>query len=164
MHLDGLIYQLPKTLKALIGVFIITLSIGFYTGLAFVNETTDFSSNGIVENYTGNEHNENAVEMKFKKSKREMITLVHNHILSLSVIFFILGSLVSITALPTKFKRFLIIEPLLSLIFTFGGLFLLWDGLLWMKYIVMLSGLLMTLSFVLATGIIFYQLIFPKKN
>jgi len=164
MQLNGLIYQLPTSLKVLIGTFVITLSIGFYTGIAFVDETTSFSAKGIVENYTGNENNKNAVDMKFKKSKREMITLVHNHILSLSVIFFILGALVSITKLPTKFKRFLMIEPLLSLIVTFGGLFLLWDGFLWMKYIVMLSGLLMTISFVLATSIIFYQLVFPKKE
>ena len=57
MQLNGLIKTLPKELKLLIGAFIIVLSIGFYTGLLFVGETSSTSPNGIEEQYLGNEEN-----------------------------------------------------------------------------------------------------------
>ena len=37
MMLNGRIQSLPKELKLLIGIFLVVLSIGFYTGLLFVN-------------------------------------------------------------------------------------------------------------------------------
>ena len=162
MQLNGLIYSLPKDLKLLISAFIIVLSIGFYTGLLFVGETSTPNPNGIEEQYLGNENDEEADIMKFKKSDKEMLTLVHNHILSMSIIFFLLGLIVSITNLSRKLKLFLIIEPFISVILTFGGLYFLWKGALWMTYIVMFSGVLMTLTFTLAIAIILYQLF--KQN
>jgi len=158
MQLNGLIQTFPKELKLLIGVFIIVLSIGFYTGLLFVGETSSANPDGIEEQYLGNETDEDAMIMKFKKSETEMLSLVHSHILSMSIIFFLVGLLLSITKLNKKLKLFLMIEPFLSVILTFGGLFLLWKGLLWMKYIVVFSGTLMTLSFTLSIIIILSQL------
>ncbi|WP_396600504.1 hypothetical protein [Algibacter sp. R77976] len=159
MQLNGLILTLPKEIKVLIGAFIIVLSIGFYTGLLFVGETSSANPHGIEEQYLGNENDENAEVMRFKKSPKEMLTLVHNHILSMSIIFFLVGLLVSITKLNKKLKMVLIVEPFISVILTFGGLYLLWTGLLWMKYIVMFSGLLMTLTFTVSTLIILKQLL-----
>ena len=158
MQLNGLIITLPKEIKLLIGAFVILLSIGFYTGLLFVGETSSANPNGIEEHYLGNEDDENADVMRFKKSDQEMLTLVHNHILSMSIIFFLVGGLVSITKLNRKLKLFLIIEPFVSVLLTFGGLYLLWIGVLWMKYIVMFSGFLMTITFTTSTVIIFKQL------
>ena len=158
MQLNGLIQTFPNELKLLIGVFIIVLSIGFYTGLLFVGETSSANPDGIEEQYLGNETDEDTMIMKFKKSETEMLSLVHSHILSMSIIFFLVGLLLSITKLNKKLKLFLMIEPFLSVILTFGGLFLLWRGLLWMKYIVVFSGTLMTLSFTLSIIIILSQL------
>lgn len=159
MQLNGLILTLPKELKALIAVFVVVLSIGFYTGLLFVGETSSANPNGIEEQYLGNENDENATVMRFKKSNQEMLTLVHNHILSMSIIFFLLGVLVSITKLNKKLKLFLMMEPFLSVIFTFGGLYFLWSGMLWMKYIVMFSGVLMVLTYTSSVVIILKQLL-----
>ena len=162
MQLNGLILTLPRELRLLIGAFIIVLSIGFYTGLLFVGETSSANPNGIEEQYLGNEADEDAEVMHFKKSDQEMLTLVHNHILSMSIIFFLLGVLVAITKLNKKLKLFLMIEPFLSVVLTFGGLYLLWSGLLWMKYIVMISGILMTLTFTFSILVILKQL-FQKE-
>lgn len=162
MQLNGLIQTLPKELKLLIGAFIIVLSIGFYIGLLFVGETSSANPNGIEEQYLGNEVNESAKVMKFKKSEKEMLNLVHNHVLSMSLIFFLVGLILCITQLNKNLKLFLIIEPFVSVILTFGGIYLLWKGLLWMKYVVMISGTLMTFSFVISTFIILFQLF--KKN
>ncbi|WP_338356277.1 hypothetical protein [Yeosuana marina] len=159
MQLNGFIYTLPKELKLLIAVFVIVLSIGFFSGLLFVGETSSVDPNGIEEQYLGNEDDENAEVMKFKKSDKEMLSIVHSHILSMSVIFFLLGILISITKLSGKLKLFLMTEPLLSVLLTFGGLFMLWEGIIWMKYIVMISGTLMTLSFTGSVFIILKQLL-----
>ena len=163
MKLNGLILTLPNELKVLIGAFVIVLSVGFYTGLLFIGETSSANPNGIEEQYLGNENDEDAEVMRFKKSAQEMLTLVHNHILSMSIIFFLLGILVAITKLNKKLKLFLMVEPFLSVLLTFGGLYLLWRGLLWMKYIVMISGILMTLTFTFSAFIVLKQLLQNNK-
>lgn len=163
MELNGLLFTFPKEIKLLIGSFLVVLSIGFYTGLLFVNETSSANPNGIVENYLGNEDIEDAEIMKFKKSPREMLTIVHSHILSMSLIFFLLGLIVALTQLNTSLKLFLMIEPFVSVLLTFGGIYFLWQGITWLKYVIMFSGILMTLTFLVSTSIIFSQLL-KKTN
>lgn len=163
MQIHGLIHQFPKEIKSLILVFIIVLSVGFYGGLSFVNNTTSMSSSEIESHYLGNENDEAAEVMKFKKSEGEILTVVHNHILSLSVIFFLISLILATTSINKKFKYFLMIEPFLSIILTFGGIYLLWSGITWFKYVVIFSGILMTFSFVSATIAIGYQILFFKK-
>ncbi|MGJ8732625.1 hypothetical protein [Cellulophaga fucicola] len=163
MKYNGLLNTFPSEIKLFIGAFVVILSIGFYSGLLFVNETTESNPGGIEESYLGNEQDEDAEVMKFKKSKREMLTTVHTHILSMSFIFFLLGALVWITKLPKKLKLFLTVEPFLSVILTFGGIYMLWSGMLWMKYVVMVSGMLMTLTFTISVLVVLLQL-FKKQT
>lgn len=158
MEYNGWLLELPKEIKVFIGAFVVILSIGFYTGLLFVNETSSSSPNGIQENYQGNEEDEDAEIMKFKKSEREMLTIVHTHILSMSFIFFLLGALVWGTKASRKQKLFLTVEPFLSVLLTFGGIYFLWTGVHWMKYIIIFSGILMTLTFTVSAGLVFFQL------
>jgi hypothetical protein len=163
MEVHGLIHQFPKEIKGLILVFISILSIGFFGGLSFVNTTTSMQPAEIETHYLGNEDDEDADIMKFKKNEREILTIVHNHILSMSVIFFLLSLILSTTSINKKVKYFLMIEPFISIVLTFGGIYVLWLGVTWFKYIVILSGILMTLSFVGAVFSIGYQLLFSKK-
>ncbi|MEM5564220.1 hypothetical protein WNY78_03865 [Psychroserpens sp. AS72] len=163
MEVNGLIFTFPKEIKMLIGTFIIVLSIGFYTGLLFVSETSSANPNGIEEHYLGNEDVEDATVMKFKKNEQQMLTLVHGHILSMSIIFFLVGLILSTTKLSKKLKVVLAVEPFISVVLTFGGLYFLWDGILWMKYVVMISGTLMTITYTLSVLIILYQLFISKK-
>jgi hypothetical protein len=164
MRINGLLQTFPKEIKLLIFAFVIVLSVGFYTGLLFVGETSSANPNGIEEQYLGNELDADANVMKFKKSDKEMLTLVHNHILSMSLIFFLIGLILSTAKLKRKLKLFLILEPFISVLLTFGGLYLLWSGLLWMKYVVMFSGILMTLTFTVAICIILWQLATSYKT
>ncbi|TMM53240.1 hypothetical protein FEE95_19425 [Maribacter algarum] len=158
MHYNGLLLSFPKEIKIFIAAFVVILSIGFFTGLLFVSQTSTTSPNGIVENYNGNEEDEDAEVMKFKKSEREMLTIVHTHILSMSFIFFLLGGLVWLTKLSKKLKLFLTVEPFVSVVLTFGGIYFLWTGLLWMKYVVAFSGFLMTATFTISAILVLYQL------
>ena len=164
MEVHGLIHQFPKEIKAVIFVFIITLSVGFYGGISFVNNTTSMQPIGVESHYLGNENDEEAEIMKFKKSEREILTIVHNHILSMSVIFFLLALILATTSIHKKLKYFLMIEPFLSVFLTFGGIYFLWSGILWFKYIIIFSGILMTFTFVFSTFSIIYQLLFLKTT
>ncbi|TBW28327.1 hypothetical protein [Gramella sp. KN1008] len=163
MNYDGLLLRLPNEIKYFLAVFILVLSVGYFTGLLFVAQTETTNPDGIEENYLGNEDDPDAEVMKFEKGEREMLTIIHTHVLSMSFIFFLFGGILLITRLPKKLKFFLIIEPFFSIIATFGGIYLVWKGFLWMKYIVMLSGLLMTAIFTAGVLIIFYQIFFKKE-
>ena len=162
MQLSGSIHSFPKEIKLLILSFLVVLTIGFFLGLSFVNETTNANPNGIEEQYLGNENIEDATIMKFKKSEREVLTLVHNHMLSLSVIFFLLAIIVSTTNINKKFKLFLMLEPFASILLTFGGIYILWSGVLWFKYIIILSRVLMTFTFTASVIVIVTQLLQKK--
>lgn len=163
MQLNGIISKFPKELKMLIGAFVFVLSIGFYTGLLFVGETSSANPNGIEEHYLGNEDDVDATVMKFKKNEQQMLTLVHGHILSMSIIFFLVGLILCTTKLSRKLKAILIVEPFISVLLTFGGLYFLWKEILWMKYVVMISGTLMTLTYTISVLIILYQLFTSKQ-
>lgn len=162
MNYNGLLLTLPKEIKMFLAAFVIVLSIGYFTGLLFVNQTSTTDPAGVEENYLGNENDPEASVMKFKKGGREMLTIIHTHMLSMSFIFFLLGGILLFSSLPQKFKFFLIIEPFVSILATFGGIYFMWEGILWMKYIVVISGSLMTLIFATSVLIILYQLLFKK--
>lgn len=164
MPFNGLLLTLPGEIKWFIGVFVLVLSIGFGTGLLFVAQTDSLEPAGIEENYLGNEELPDPEIMKFKKSPREMLTIIHTHILSMSFIFFLLGILVWITRFPVKAKLFLTIEPFISVLLTFGGIYLMWTGILWFKYVVAFSGILMTLTFVFSALLVLYQLTLKTAN
>ena len=155
--------QLPTELKWLTAVFLLVLSVGFFTGINFVHFTTGAHPQGIQENYLGNKDDLEAVEMKFRKTPSQMLNITHTHILSMSVIFFILSALVYFTSSNLGLRKFLMIEPLLSVLFTFGGIYLLWLGIAWMKYVVIVSGTLMTLSF-LGSVLVICKELFLRKN
>lgn len=163
MELYGKIHQLPKPAKLLVGFFIITLSFGYFTGLRFVNESTNATVNGVEEHYLGNEHDEDAEIMKFKKAEKEIITTVHNHVISMSLIFLVLGVILLLTSIPKGLKKFLMVEPFISILLTFGGIWLLWSGVIWFKYIIIFSGILLTLTFTTSVVLILLQLV-KKSN
>ena len=164
MQIHGLLQTFPTHIKLFIGAFVIVLSVGYISGLLFVRQTNSDTPNGIEENYLGNEKIEDARIMKFEKGEREMLTIVHTHILSMSFIFFLLGGLVSMTTLSTKVKTFLMVEPFISILLTFGGIYLMWKGMLWMKYVVMISGTVMSGVFITAALAVLIQLAKSNKT
>ncbi len=158
MELHGKIHHLPKVAKLLISFFIVTLSFGYYAGLLFVQENTSMTTQGLEEHYLGNEADEEAEIMKFKKAEKEIITTIHNHVISFSLIFLALGGILLITSIPKKLKKLLIVEPFISILLTFGGIWLMWAGVLWFKYVIIFSGTLLTITFILSTLLILIQL------
>ncbi len=164
MQIDRMIPSLSREIRIFCAVFVVVLSIGFYTGLLFVAQTESLTPVGVEENYLGNEDVPDVDVMKFKKSPREMLNIIHTHILSMSFIFFFLGILVWGTTISKRWKLFLTIEPFVSVLLTFGGIYLMWKGILWMKYVVLVSGILMTATFIVASLIVLFQLLVPAKG
>ena len=151
--------ELSKEFKYLIATFVLVTSIGFISSVVFVDYSNSTTPNGLVEQYNGNEFSEDDIDvMKFKKSEREILTIIHSHILSMSVIFFLIGFLVCLTNINIKLKLFLAIEPFVSILLTFGGIYLLWLDILWFRYVVIFSGILMTLSFLISAFLILRDL------
>lgn len=154
-----LIKNLSRPVKQFIGMFLILISIGYFTGLTFVFQTDATTPQGIEENYNGNEDQVEPQVLKFKKSEREMLTIIHTHILSITMIFFLTGILLWTTELSVLWKKILSIEPFLSILITFGGIYLIWMGYTFLSVIVVLSGIFMTLSFIFAVLFIFRDLL-----
>lgn len=107
------------------------------------------------ENYLGNESDEEASVMKFKKPEGEIITTIHTHILSFSLIFFCIGAILISIPMNIRLKKFLLYEPFLSTVLTFGSIWFLWNGYTGFKYLVILSGTLLTVTYVTSVLIIF---------
>lgn len=153
------IARLPKPVKFFLVAFLVALSVGYFTGINFVRVTESSTPKGVVENYNGNEDVPEATTMKFKKGKREMLTIIHTHILSISFIFFLLGILVWGTDHSIWLKSFLTIEPFISVLTTFGGIYMLWLGYSFFSYVVIFSGILMTLSYILGVLVVMKDLL-----
>lgn len=157
----GYLTRLSIDLRWLIAVYLLVQTVGFCVGTFFIEHTTAGSPSGIVEQYNGNEEDEDAEEMKFKKSQHSMLNLIHTHLLGMSAMFFLTGLLVYGTRLTSRWRRLLMVEPLLSALVTFGSLYLVWLGWESMVYLTMISGALMTASYLASVGIVLYTLARP---
>ena len=155
----GSIVKFPKDIKALIAIFLLVLSVGFISALQFVNLTTDANPTGIQENYLGNELDIDATTLKFEKTEMQILNIIHTHILAMSLIFFSLALLVATTNLNGFWRKFLMYEPLLTVLVTFGSIYLLWKVFTIFRYLIMISGFLMTISFIASVIVILLGLI-----
>jgi hypothetical protein len=149
--------------RKLLIAFVVTLSFGYGTGMYYLTLTSGTQTQSIEENYLGNETDESALEMKFKKPEKEVISIIHSHVISFSLIFLSIGGLLLLTSYTTRLKSILIIEPFISIILTFGGIWLMWKGVAWMKYIIIISGTLMNLTYILMSLMVLIALIRPRQ-
>ena len=148
--------------RNLLIAFVITLSFGYGTGMYYLTLTSGLQTQSIEENYLGNEADGAAMEMKFKKPEKEVVSIIHSHVISFSLIFLAISGLLLMTSYSTRLKSILVIEPFVSIILTFGGIWLMWQGITWMKYVIIISGTLMNLAFVVMAGLVLLALVGPR--
>ena len=148
--------------RNLLIAFVITLSFGYGTGMYYLTLTSGIETQSIEENYLGNEADEAALEMKFKKPEKEVVSIIHSHVISFSLIFLSIGGLFLLTSYSARLKSFLVIEPFVSILLTFGGIWLMWQGVSWMKYVIIISGTLMNLAYMLMAGLVLLALFKPR--
>jgi hypothetical protein len=158
------LYQLPKGIKLLLLLTVLNLMVGVGVGLYYVANTTHLSLEGTSEQFRGSIlEDEFDIPEKFSKPIAELLTTTHNHIISMTFIFFIMGGIFYLNSIITGFwKTFFIAEPFFSILATFGGIWLIRFIHPSFAYLVMVSGVLMYLSFFLMAGTIIYELSIKK--
>ena len=77
---DYLLRNLPKPLKLLISSFLLSLLFAYAASFIILYNTTGMSPDGIEESYNGNEEDEDADILKFRKSRQELMGTVHSHV------------------------------------------------------------------------------------
>lgn len=146
-------------LKLFITVFLFMLSTGYIIGLSFVDHTSDGTVQGLEEQYRGQPESSEATELKYAKGADEMYVFLHNHILSLSMVFFCVGIIFYFTAgTSPALKKFLMVEPLIAIGTTFGGIWLMWFVSGYFSWLVIISGVSMVGCYFIMVGLILKEL------
>ena len=122
------LYQLNNQLKLFLIVFLIVLTIGISFGIVFLFHTTSFSTSETAERLS---ESSEMIEEDFGinevpvRSTGELLTTTHNHILGFSFIFFFVGGIFYFNSIIGGFwKIFLMTEPLISTVISFGSMWL----------------------------------------
>ena len=154
------LYELPRKLKLICFLTVFNLTIGVGIGLYYVGYTTQYSSIGTAEHFAGSKvSDEFDIPDKYPKPFSELLNTTHTHVISMTFIFLIIGSIFYFNSIITgAMKTILIIEPFISIIMTFGGIWLVRFILPEFSFVVILSGILMYLSFFIMASTIFYEL------
>lgn len=160
------LHSWPQPIKKLILTFVLIAFVGVVFGGIMIEVTTHMTPQGVVQQYKGINQNEmsQAQEMKFPKSLKEMLITTHNHILGLSSLFVLVGFLY-LSAVPEVkgLQLSVALEPLISLVVTFGGLWIvrfLWSPFV---YVVIVSGTLMVGTFAWMCLIVMKACLTPSK-
>ena len=154
------LYELPRKLKLLCFITVFNLTIGVGVGLYYVGYTTQYSLSGTSEHFAGSKISDDFdIPDKYPKPFTELLNTTHTHVISMTFIFLIIGGIFYFNSIITgSMKTILIIEPFISIIVTFGGIWLVRFIHPGFSYLVILSGILMYLSFIIMASTIFYEL------
>ena len=158
------LYNLENKIKLFLSVVILTLSIGVLTGLVYLYNTTNLSSSGTIQRLSGSsETSDFDIPDSYPKSISELLITTHNHIIGFSFIFLIVGIVFYFNSILIGFwKSFLMIEPLLSIVITFGSIWLIRFVSTDFVYVAIVSSSLIYISFFIMIVIVLYELIFKK--
>ncbi len=164
--------HLPQLPRLMLAAFLLVVTTGYSLGVFFVDHSTDMHPDGIAERYRGTEgvgidpmSLPPERELQFEKSPAEMLNVTHTHLISLALVFLSVGSIFLFAAgIPPWLRATLILEPFVSIVLTFGGIWLLrYHAPSW-SILVAVSGTLMSLCFYAMTGISLWQLLFSRRN
>ena len=154
------LYELPRKLKLLCFLTVFNITVGVGVGLYYVGYTTQYSPSGTSEHFAGSQVSDDFdIPDKYPKPFSELLNTTHTHVISMTFIFIITGGIFYFNSIITgSIKTFLIVEPFISIIVTFGGIWLVRFIHPGFSYLVILSGILMYLSFFIMASTIFYEL------
>ena len=154
------LYEFPGKLKVLCFLAVFNLTIGVGVGLYYVGYTTQYSPTGTAEHFAGSTVNDEFdIPDKYPKPFSELLNTTHTHVISMTFIFLIIGVIFYFNSIITGvMKTILILEPFISIIMTFGGIWIVRFIHPEFSYVVILSGILMYVSFFIMASTIFYEL------
>lgn len=157
--------KLDKTLKLFLAAYLFALTAGVSIGVLFVRHTTHMSTEGVVERFAGSQSDDEFdIQEAYPKPISELIITTHNHILGLSFVFFTVGLIFYFNSLiDGKWKVLLMTEPLISLLISFGSIWLIRFYSPSFVYLTFISSLLMFASFYVMVAVSFFEICFIKK-
>lgn len=163
------LYQLESSLKIFLSVFVIVLSLGILMGLTYLSQTTSYSPKKAIERFNGTQTNiDNEIidiPETYPKPISEMLITTHNHIIGFALIFFGIGLIFYFNSIIKGFwKLFLMVEPLVSTVVTFGSVWGMRFIVNEFVYLAAISSILLFLSLFTMVAIILYELMFKKEK
>jgi hypothetical protein len=151
--------EADRTLRVFLTSFIVVLTIGYGIGLLFVDHTTSMTIDGIEQQFLGTPESMATEELRYAKSPHEMFVFLHNHILSLALVFLALGSIFFFSSItPPRWKTFLMVEPFAAIITTFGGMVLVRYVSPLYSWLVIVSGISLAVCYVAMVMLILREL------
>ena len=157
--------QLSSNVRYFLLAFIVCLTIGVTVGLVYVWKTTSMSPAGASEHYSGSVASGDLdIPEKYPKSVESMLLTTHTHVISFAMIFLVLGGIFSLNSLiKGSLKTFVIIEPFITVLGTFGSIW----GMRYLSsvysYLSIIFGVMTYFTFYFMVGVVLYDLIL-KKN
>lgn len=158
------IFQFPKQLKFLIASLLLSLTFGVIIGLGFLYYTTSYSTTKAIERYNGSQiTNEFEIAENYPKPISEIFITTHNHIIAFTLIFSVVGFIFYFSSIPnSRLKNFLLIEPFISIIISFGSLWLIRFVNENFVYLMAVSSSFIYLSYFTMVSLILYEIFFKK--
>ncbi len=155
--------NLDKDFKFFLSCFLFTMLIGIFIGLGFIYYTTDMNIQGTIEHYNGSEILDNEIPEEFPKPMEAMILTTHAHVNSFALISLIIGTIFYFNSIISgKIKLLLMVEPFFSTLITFLSMWFLRYLNESFVYLVLLSGFLMYLFWIIMVVLSLYELLFKK--
>ncbi len=176
------IKEWPSALKALAASFALLLSLGTAVGLTLVAFTTHSSPKGTIERYNGsqsqtssdsqgtssdnqNQDFDSGLAESYPKPMFEMLLTTHNHVIPFSLIFLALGALFFFSSWPQGYlKTFVMVEPFIATLTTFGGLWLMRFVHPSFVWLVIPSSIFLYTSLFFMAAIIVWEALFSKAS
>ena len=163
------LFELDKTFKNFLIAILFVLTTGMVAGLIYLNYTTDYTPKGATQRFNGTsiefEMDDINIPENYPKPISEMLITTHNHILGFAFIFFITGLIFNFNSIINGFwKSFLLIEPTISIVITFGSIWLMRFVNEDFVYLTILSSILLYLSFFIMAGCSAYELKFKTLS
>ena len=158
------LFELPEKVRYFLSAFLMVMTIGVTVGLVYVNQTTGLSGKGTTEHYAGSALEDDMdIPEKYPKEIEGMLLTTHTHLISFSFIFFFLGALFYMNSILTGgWKTFIMIEPFVSVLGTFGSIW----GIRYLSpsfsMATMVFGILTYLTFYLMVSVCIYDLLLKK--
>ena len=140
--------------KVLATFLLIAVGVGYVFGLIHIYKDMGFSYTGVVTHYRG----EKGAEISKDFAAANLIHLHHIHLFSLSMLFFLVGMIFTLTSLPEIAKAVFVALPYVGMFLDFTSFWLLVFVSPIFAAVAMVMGALMALAFFLLIGRPLYEM------
>ncbi len=150
----------PAPYRRLVQVFLSMVLFGYAVGFLNLVATDQTTPTGIATHLRGlpEEALDTAEEIILPKPLKELIITTHNHLLGLAAIFGLVGFLFLHTGFSSPRVRLLLaVEPMISLMITFAGIWLTWFFGEAFAMVVLLGGILTHPIFLLTLLVVWVE-------